>query len=408
MLRDPAGQDGADVQRRADRRRVGLEAAVAEHEAARNDADGAELRQAVDDALGDAVGQVVELRAGGVDERQHGERLAARPRRAGHAHRGTGEQRAKRPAHVLRRREPPPGIALHGACDHRAQLLRGQRVEAREIRRRVVQQPRNDLLRRRAGEELCACEHLVEQAAEREHVGAAVDALAGDLLGRHVSERAEHDSLRRPRDGRPIGPGDVEPLQREAEVENLDVAVAGQEDVLGLEIPVHDPLGVRGRQAVGDGGGDVDGFAPRQRSLRDPLAQVAAFEQLHHGERDAVGDGKLVDRQNAGMAQRGDRPRFGLEARAHGRIGGDVRRHHLQCHFPAEPGISCPIDDAHAAGAYCRLDLVMGKAGSRGQHHRQACGIEPARRRSVSRGAVQVGRYELCGRPSSRKRRNMN
>ena len=154
MLRDPARQDRADVQRRADRRRVGLQAAVAEHEAARNDADGAELRQAVDDALGDAVGQVVELRTGGVDERQHRERLAARPRGAGHTHRGAGEQRAKRPAHVLRRREPPAGIALHGAGDHRAQLLRGQRVEAREIRRRVVQQPRDDLLRRRAGEQL--------------------------------------------------------------------------------------------------------------------------------------------------------------------------------------------------------------------------------------------------------------
>ena len=109
--------------------------------------------------------------------------------------------------------------------------------------------------------------------------------------------------MRRLRDGRSIGPRGVEALQRETEVENLDVAVAGKEDVLGLEIPVHDPLGVRGRQAVGDGGGDVDGFAPRQRSLRDPLAKVAALEQLHHGERDAVGDGKLVDRQNAGVAQ---------------------------------------------------------------------------------------------------------
>ena len=37
-----------------------------------------------------------------------------------------------------------------------------------------------------------AGEHLVEHAAERVDVGAAVDRLAADLLGRHVLRRAEH------------------------------------------------------------------------------------------------------------------------------------------------------------------------------------------------------------------------
>ena len=45
---------------------------------------------------------------------------------------------------------------------------------------------------------------------------------------------------------------------REAEVEDLDPPVGGEEDVLGLEVAVHDPGVVGGGEAVGDLGGDLD------------------------------------------------------------------------------------------------------------------------------------------------------
>ena len=202
-------------------------------------------------------------------------------------------------------------------------------------------------------------EHLVEQAAEREHIGAAVDALAGHLLRRHVAERSQHDSLRRARHGRAIGAGGVETLQRQPEIENLDVAVAGQEDVLGLEVAMDDALGMRRRQPVGNRRRNLDRLAPRQRTPSRSAREGCAFEQLHHGERNAIGDGELVDRQDAGVGERRDGARFGLEARAHQRIGRDVRRHHLQRHFAPEPGIPCPIDDAHPARADGGLDLVL-------------------------------------------------
>ena len=51
----------------------------------------------------------------------------------------------------------------------------------------------------------------------------------------------------------------------EPEIENLHAAVAGDEDVLRLQIAVDDPLLVRGGETVRDLDGVLDGLAHRQR-----------------------------------------------------------------------------------------------------------------------------------------------
>ena len=43
-----------------------------------------------------------------------------------------------------------------------------------------------------------------------------------------------------------------------------------------------DALVVRGGEAVGDGGADLQDLAQRQRAAGEPLAQRLALEQLHH------------------------------------------------------------------------------------------------------------------------------
>ena len=94
----------------------------------------------------------------------------------------------------------------------------------------VVQQPRDDFLRRAAGEQLPPGQHLVEHAAEREDVAPTVDALTLHLLRRHVSERAEHDAAEPCAAIVGLSPRAFrlsETLQGETEVEDLHRAVGG-------------------------------------------------------------------------------------------------------------------------------------------------------------------------------------
>ena len=72
---------------------------------------------------------------------------------------------------------------------------------------------------------------------------------------------------------------------RQAEVEDLDPAVAGEEHVLGLQVAVDDALLVRGGEAARDLERVVERLARRERARREPVAQRLALEQL----RDDVG-----------------------------------------------------------------------------------------------------------------------
>jgi hypothetical protein len=75
------------------------------------------------------------------------------------------------------------------------------------------------------------------------------------------------------------------------------LAVAGGElrqngddfDVGGLQIAVDDALLMRGFEGVGDLLGDRQHPVDRDRSARDPLRQVLAFDELHDQRANAVG-----------------------------------------------------------------------------------------------------------------------
>ena len=62
---------------------------------------------------------------------------------------------------------------------------------------------------------------------------------------------------------------------RQTEVEDLHPAVGRDEHVLRLQVAVDDALVVRGREAVGDLHGDVDGLAHGKRPARSRSRSVS-------------------------------------------------------------------------------------------------------------------------------------
>ena len=141
----------------------------------------------------------------------------------------------------------------HDALEPRREVLVGQR----EVRRVLPQDRRHRVGGGVAVEGALAREHLVEDRAEGEDVAAGVGLPPAHLLGRHVADRPEdHSRLgrgRRRRQVRLLLPALLGVRQlREAEVEDLDPAVLRDEEVLGLQVPMDDPLLVGGGEAVGD------------------------------------------------------------------------------------------------------------------------------------------------------------
>ena len=92
-----------------------------------------------------------------------------------------------------------------------------------------------------AGEGLAPGQQFVGDDADRIEVGMRVDFGAEKLFGRHVMRRAEHVA-----DLRQVGRLDA----RDAEVADLDAAVAVDEDIRRLDVAVHDAFGVGMADAV--------------------------------------------------------------------------------------------------------------------------------------------------------------
>ncbi len=68
-----------------------------------------------------------------------------------------------------------------------------------------------------------------------------------------------------------------------------------EQDVLGLDVPVHDVLSVGVRQGVGHVASD-----PHQ-----PMAQRLALDERHDVEEQAVRDARIEQRQDVGVGETG-------------------------------------------------------------------------------------------------------
>ena len=244
-------------------------------------------------------------------------------------------------------------------------------------------------------------QHLVEQDAERVEVarGARVD--RRDALGRHVLRRAEHlAGAREPR---------VLRRARDAEVEQLGevgpVGASREEDVLGLEVAVHDAEVVGARERARDLDHDGQRAAERHGPFADGVRERGALEQLHHEVRGAVLALALVeDLDDVGVREPLGRLRLAAEALAHDAVLAERRVEDLHRARPVDQLVARPVDGGHAPLAEHVLDEVAPR--ERRAHVLIEQRVERRPIDEAERAVVRVVQPALCARlhaPSDRE-----
>ena len=227
-----------------------------------------------------------------------------------------------------------------------------------------------------------AREEQVEERSQGVDVGGGRDAAAGELLRGGVLRRQRAAPL--PRQGRRLAHARAVFEQlRDAEVEELDLAVLRDEDVRRLDVPVDDEV----RMGVRDGGADVEEESQPLLDAETPRVAVSidrlAVDELEN-------DVRLARRRDPRIAQARD-VRMGQlrENRAlppeslFSRPAHETRVQEFHGDAPFEAAVAAPRepDAAHAALAD-RLDQRVGSdrlAGERGLRGRlRRCLLEKA------------------------------
>ncbi len=205
-------------------------------------------------------------------------------------------------------------------------------------------------------------DHLEEHHPDRVEVGAGVHRLAQRLLGREVLRGADHHAG--------LGHRGDPALQRagDAEVHDLDVALAVEHDVPGLDVTVHQAHVVRGLQRVQHTDGDPQRLLDRHRAvladrLVDGVPQALAVDQLHHDVRRAgavLGDvlAAVVDGDDVRVLQPGHRLGLAAEPLLERVVPAQLGVHALQRDLPVQHAVVREVDRGHTALAQHPLQHV--------------------------------------------------
>src|SRR5918996_169290 len=227
-----------------------------------------------------------------------------------------------------------------------------------------------------AGERGSPGQHLVQDAAERVDVRTGVDCETLGLLGREVGGRAQHGcGLRERVPGR--GAGD-------AEVHHLHLAIAGEHDVPGLDVAVHQPGLVCGGQSPGHRLDDLCGALRHQGTLvADDVAERPALDVLHDDEMHVALVAGVVHADDVGVVQA--RCRLGLAAEAAHElvVVGVLRRQNLDGHGSVEHAIGALEHPGHAALSQEGSDLVAAS--------QDALGASLTHRNPLTRAMLSAG-----------------
>ena len=122
---------------------------------------------------------------------------------------------------------------------------------------------------------------------------------------------------------------------------------------------MHDAPLVRRADRIGERNTDLEQLVERHPALRDALRERPAVHQLHREEEHALVLLDRVDRDDAGVVERGDGARFALETGAAIGVVGESLRQHLERDLAAELRVLGEVHLAHAAGAQRAEDPVV-------------------------------------------------
>ena len=204
-----------------------------------------------------------------------------------------------------------------------------------------------------ASERRLAGQERVEDGPQAVDVGGRGQALElpGGLLGGHVLGRAG------PRPGlRHLAPG-VDPLGQ-AEVGDMGLAVAIDQDVVGLQVAMQDAALMGMVHGAGDRRHQPGRGAEVLPEAGQLILEAAAVDQLHAEEVLALVLADLVDRHDVRVVEVGRR--LGLLAKPlDGVVVEPVRQDHLQRDRAVEADLPGAVDDAHAAVGDLGLQLVV-------------------------------------------------
>ncbi len=270
-------------------------------------------------------------------------------------HRGGRDLRTPRDAleialHLVGALVPLVRILGERAHHDHIELVRDVGPQRRGRLRRGGEVLHRDLDRRLAVERRLAGQQLVEDDAERVEVGARVDLASLGLLGREVLRRADD----RARLGHLARAG-----ARDPEVRHLHAALAVDEDVVRLDVAVHDAVPVCEAQRREDLARVLDRDVDRRGAAADDqLLQRAAVEELH---RDVVGVLRLaavVDRDDVRVVERGGVLGLAAEALDELVVVPVTAVEDLDRDAAAELLVLGEVDVGHPAGAELALDPV--------------------------------------------------
>ncbi len=196
--------------------------------------------------------------------------------------------------------------------------------------------------RRVRGVRLLAGEHLEQHDARGVDIRPRVRNALGYLLRRQVGGGADQHAG--------LGMAGAREHPGQAEVRDLDRVFPSQQDVLGLDVPVGQPGGVRGTEAAQHALHDVQRLAGAEAALLiQQVAQRAAGHVLHgQVERAPVG-ALVVHADHVGVRKAGHRPGLTDEPADEILVVGQFRMHDLQRYGAVQPGIGAQIDGGHPA-----------------------------------------------------------